>query len=282
MPAPSLDSAFAHCRDLARRHYENFPVASRLLPRSLRQPITAIYAFARTADDFADESDVDDADRLARLDDWRDRIREPRPDETDPILIAVEDVITRHHLPRQPFLDLLSAFRQDVNQKRYPDFATLHDYCRRSANPVGRLLLHLAGEASEPNLRDSDRICTALQLINFLQDLEQDYSELGRIYLPRDEMRAADVEESHFAERRSDAAMRRLVARQIVRARTFLRAGQGLGSRLPGRFGFEIRLIVQAGLRVLERLEAQGSDVFARPRLRRVDYLRIALRALSR
>ncbi len=282
MPAPSLDSAFAHCRDLARRHYENFPVASRLLPRKLRDPITVIYAFARTADDFADEGDWRDAERLARLDDWRERIRRPRQDETDPVLLAVEAVIRHHRLPRAPFLDLLSAFRQDVTRKRYPDFATLHDYCKRSANPVGRLLLHLAGEASEPNLRDSDRICTALQLINFLQDMEQDYTELGRIYLPMDEMRAAGIEESHFAERRSDAAMQRLVARQIIRARTFLRAGQGLGSRLPGRFGFEIRVIVQAGLRVLERLEAKGIDVFARPRLRRVDYLRIALRALSR
>ncbi len=282
MPAPSLDSAFAHCRDLARRHYENFPVASRLLPRKLRDPITVIYAFARTADDFADEGDWRDAERLARLDDWRERIRTPRQDETDPVLLAVEAVIRRHRLPRAPFLDLLSAFRQDLTRKRYPDFATLHDYCRRSANPVGRLLLHLAGEASEPNLRHSDRICTALQLINFLQDLEQDYTELGRIYLPADEMRAAGVEERHFAERHSDVAMRRLVARQIIRARTFLRAGEGLGSRLSGRFGFEIRLIVQAGLRVLERLEAQGGDVFTRPRLRRVDYLRIALRALSR
>ncbi len=282
MPAPSLDFAFAQCRDLARRHYENFPVASRLLPRKLREPITVIYAFARTADDFADEGDWRDAERLARLDDWRERIRQPRRDETDPVLLAVEAVIRRHRLPRAPFLDLLSAFRQDVTRKRYPDFATLHDYCRRSANPVGRLLLHLAGEASEPNLRDSDRICTALQLINFLQDMEQDYTELGRIYLPADEMRAAGVEESHFAERRSDAAMQRLVTRQIVRARTFLRAGEGLGRRLPGRFGLEIRLIVQAGLQVLNRLAVQGGDVFARPRLRQRDYLLIALRALSR
>ena len=282
MPAPSPDSAFAHCRDLARRHYENFPVASRLLPRKLREPITVIYAFARTADDFADEGDWHNAERLARLDDWRERIRQPRRDETDPVLLATEAVIRRHRLPRAPFLDLLSAFRQDVTRKRYPDFATLHDYCRRSANPVGRLLLHLTGEASEPNLRDSDRICTALQLINFLQDLEQDYTELGRIYLPADEMRAAGVAEQHFAERRSDAAMRRLVARQIIRARTFLRAGESLGRRLPGRFGFEIRLIVQAGLRVLDRLAAQGNDVFARPRLQRGDYLPIALRALSR
>ncbi len=280
MSAPNLAAAIAHCRDLARRHYENFPVASRLMPKNLREPVAVIYAFARTADDFADEGELTAEERLARLDHWIARLRAPARDETDPILLATEAVIARHPLPREPFLDLLSAFRQDVTQKRYPDFAALHDYCRRSANPVGRLLLHLAGAASADNLRDADRICTALQLVNFLQDLEQDYVEHGRIYLPEDEMDEAGVTVAHIAERRSDAAMIRLVERQLGRARALLRAGAPLGERLRGRFGLEIRLIVQAALRVIARLGNHGGDVFRRPRLRRADYPAILGRAL--
>ncbi len=280
MTTPTVQAAIAHCRELARRHYENFPVASRLLPRPLQDPVAVIYAFARTADDFADEGDLSPAERLARLDAWIAALRQAEIPAADPILVATEAVINEHHLPREPFLDLLSAFSQDVNVRRYPDFAALHAYCRRSANPVGRLLLHLAGEASAANLADSDRICTALQLINFLQDLQQDYHEHGRIYLPQDELREAGVSERHFAEGLSDAAMQRLVERQIRRARIFLHAGAPLGQRLRGRFGLEIRLILQAAFTVLDRLSNHAGDVFRRPRLRQRDYAGILWRAL--
>ena len=277
---PTVQQAIAHCREQARRHYENFPVASRLLPRAWRDAVAVIYAFARTADDFADEGDLTPAQRLARLDAWAQRLRQPAAEETDPVLLATEAVIQAHHLPRAPFLDLLAAFRQDVTTRRYPDFAALHDYCRRSAHPVGRLLLHLAGEATPVNLAASDRICTALQLINFLQDLQQDYREHGRIYLPEDEMREAGVSEHHFAEGITDVGMQRLVERQIRRARTFLQAGAMLGANLSGRFGLEIRLIVQAAFTVLDRLANHGGDVFRRPRLRRRDYAGILWRAV--
>jgi len=197
----------------------------------------------------------------------------------DPIFIALADTVRQHHLPQQLLFDLLSAFRQDVTQKRYKDFAELRDYCRRSADPVGRLLLHLNGVADEENLQLSDQICSSLQLINFLQDLEQDYRENGRIYIPLDEMAQHGVDDSWFRDRRSDTAMQALLALQIDRARQMMLTGAPLGERLKGRFGFEIRLIVQGGLRILERLEQQH-NLFSRPRLRRSDIVLMLLRAL--
>jgi phytoene/squalene synthetase len=155
----------------------------------------------------------------------------------------------------------------------------LLDYCRRSANPVGRLLLHLYGIQDAAALRESDAICSALQLINFWQDLAQDYAENDRVYLPQDEMAACGVSEAHLAERRSDAALRKLLDMQIDRTRRLLLSGAPLGSRLTGRLGMEIRATVHGGLKVLDALARRG-DLFARPRLRRRDWLSILLRAL--
>ncbi len=277
-----LAEAYRRCRALAHSHYENFPVASVLLPRRLRDPVAAVYAFARTADDLADEGDGDEVQRLAELDAYGARLEAAlggEPPADDFIFVAVADTVRRFDLPPELFRDLLSAFRQDVTQRRYADFAQLLDYCRRSADPVGRLLLHLHGSASEENLLASDRICSALQLINFYQDLAQDFDENDRIYIPEDEMAAAGVGEAHFRDRVSDAATRGLMGQQVARARAMMLEGAPLGSRLPGRFGLEIRLIVQGGLGVLDRL-AGLDNVFARPRLRRRDYLRFLFNAL--
>ena len=276
-----IDDAYRHCLRLTRNHYENFPVASRLLPRRLQRPIAVIYAFARSADDFADEGDLSVETRLARLDDYvakLDALRVRRP-ASDPIFVALSDVVDRHALPPAPFYDLLTAFRQDVTKKRYADFGEVLAYCRHSANPVGRLVLHLFREATAENLRDSDAVCTALQLINFWQDLAQDYTENNRIYLPQDEMAACGVSESHLAERRSDAALRKLLDLQIERTRRLLLSGAPLGARLTGRLGLEIRATIRGGLKVLDAL-ARRDDLFARPRLRRRDWLSILLRAL--
>jgi len=276
-----IDDAYRHCLRLTRDHYENFPVASRLLPRRLQRPIAVIYAFARSADDFADEGDLSVETRLARLDDYvakLDALRVRRP-ASDPIFVALSDVVDRHALPLAPFYDLLTAFRQDVTKKRYADFGEVLAYCRHSANPVGRLVLHLFREATAENLRDSDAVCTALQLINFWQDLAQDYTENNRIYLPQDEMAACGVSEAHLAERRSDAALRKLLDLQIERTRRLLLSGAPLGARLTGRLGLEIRATIRGGLKVLDAL-ARRDDLFARPRLRRRDWLSILLRAL--
>lgn len=277
----ALAAAYHHCLSLTRSHYENFPVASRLLPRQLQSPISVIYAFARSADDFADEGDLPVEIRLARLDDYVSKLDALRTqqDVDDSIFIALADVIARHDLPFEPFYDLLSAFRQDVTKKRYADFGEVLSYCRCSANPVGRLVLHLAREATPDNLRDSDAICSALQLINFWQDLDQDLAENDRIYLPQDEMAACGVSEEQLAARRSDAALRALLDCQIERARRLLLSGAPLGTRLKGRLGLEIRATVHGGLGVLDAL-ARREDLFARPRLRRRDWLGILWRAL--
>ncbi len=274
--------AYAACLATARGHYENFPVASVLLPRPIRGPVAAIYAYARRADDLADEGERAPEDRIAELDAMGrqlDRTTQGSRGD-DPVFIALADAIGRFELPVPLFHDLLDAFRQDVDKRRYADFGELMQYCRRSANPVGRLLLHLTGTASEQNLGCSDAICSALQLINFYQDLEQDYVENGRIYLPEDEMARFGVTEDHIRERTSDTGLRRLMHFQYQRADRLLRSGAPLGRALRGRFGLEIRLIVMGGARVLFRLQQQGDDLFSRPRLGPKDWWAILSGAL--
>lgn len=280
-PAPQYTpkQAYAWCRELAQNHYENFPVASRLLPRDMRDGVAAIYAFARRADDFADEGNSDQATRLAQLDDYAAQL-DRLPTADDPVFIALADLIPRYNLPTALFHDLLSAFRQDVTTTRYENFAAVLDYCRRSANPVGQLLLHLNGSATEENLRLSDLICSALQLINFLQDLEQDYRENNRIYLPQDEMARFGIVEEDIAAMKNSKAMDQLIDYQLERIKEMMREGAELGRHLRGRFGLEIRLIIEAGLLVTEKLSNHGGDVFTRPRLAKLDYLKIFWRAL--
>lgn len=282
MPAYTLAEAYEYCLQLAGSHYENFPVASVLLPKRLRRPVAVIYAFARTADDIADEGDAGSAERLSALDDYTAQLIQLEKGDTldDPVFIALADVITRHRLPLTLFHDLLSAFSQDVTQKRYEDFSQVLDYCRRSANPVGRLLLHLNGDATEENLQASDRICSALQLINFLQDLQQDYRENHRIYLPQDEMQRFGIDESWLEQARSDEKMRALIAFQLQRIEAMMLEGAKLGTNLHGRFGLEIRLIIAAGLKVVGKLSQHHGNVFARPRLGKVDYFHIIWQAL--
>jgi len=273
--------AYHWCRQLAQSHYENFPVASILLPRWQRNPIAAIYAFARSADDIADEGDASEEDRLQQLDNMGHAlhaITQGTPPE-QPMYIALTDTIERHALPVELFHDLLSAFRQDVTCKRYSNFGELMNYCRRSANPVGRLLLHLNRQASEQNLARSDAICSALQLINFLQDISQDYEENGRIYLPQDEMQRFTVNDDTIRERHNSFEMKELIRFQIGRASDLLRAGSPLGIQLRGRFGLELRAIILGGARVLEKLHAQD-DVFARPRIGRKERLGILFSAI--
>ncbi|MCG6953634.1 MAG: squalene synthase HpnC [Betaproteobacteria bacterium] len=263
-------------------HYENFPVASLLLPPALREPVRAIYQFARTADDFADEGTLSPDERLAHLQAYREGLETIAAGgmPADPVLRALAKVVAAHGLPLALFHDLLDAFAQDVTRHRYADFAELIDYCRRSANPIGRLLLHLFERASEDNLRASDAICSGLQLTNFWQDVAIDYAK-RRIYLPCDEMRRFGVGEAHIAESRCDDAWRALIGFQIERTRAMLLAGAPLGRRLPGRIGLEIRVTVQGGLRILDKLATAGADMFRnRPRLRWFDWPLLLGRAL--
>jgi phytoene synthase len=260
-------------------HYENFPVASLLLPTELRVPVAVIYRFARSADDIADEGDDPPAERLARLQAYHDALERLDSPET-PLFEDVAYVIREHALSESLFHDLIDAFAQDVVKKRYADFNEVLDYCKRSANPVGRLLLELFKQTSETELEQSDAICTALQLVNFWQDVAVDYAK-GRIYLPQDEMAAHGVGEGHIAEQRCDDAWRALMAWQVERTRALMLGGAPLGAALPGRVGLEIRATVNGGLRVLEKVEAVGYDVFRRrPVLKWHDWPPLLWRAL--
>jgi len=261
---------------MAVDHYENFPVASLLLPASLREPVEIIYRFARSADDIADEGDDAPHVRLSQLAEYKKQLQTP----ADPLFRDVARIIRQHDLPPQLFADLLDAFIQDVTKKRYADFAEVLDYCRRSANPVGRLLLHLFKRTTESELQQSDAICTALQLINFWQDVDVDYTKDRRVYLPQDEMAAHGVTERHLAEKRCDASFRKLMQFQVARARDLMRSGAPLGRALPGRIGLEIRATVQGGLRILDKIERAGYDVFRRrPVLGVLDWPLILARA---
>ena len=249
-------------------HYENFPVASFLLPPALRGPIAAIYHFARTADDFADEGDAPADLRLARLNAYRDElgaIARDLPTKQE-IFLALRPVIRQYQLPLQLFYDLLDAFSQDVVKQRYANFAELNDYCARSANPIGRLLLHLFGQSTPQQLAQSDAICTALQLINHWQDVAIDAikGEAGRIYLPQDELARFNVSESDLRRRITSTNWRDLMKFQIDRARDLMLQGAPLGWTLPGRFGMEIRAIVAGGLCVADKIADCDFDVFER------------------
>lgn len=259
-------------------HYENFPVASLLLPARLRPAVRAIYRFARTADDIADEGDAPPAERLAALQALGLELDELRaPNSRWPDLAAA---VQAHALPLAPFRDLLSAFAQDVTTTRYPDYGTLLDYCRRSANPIGRLLLALYRRTDDPLPAQADAICTGLQLTNFWQDIAIDWSK-ARVYLPQEDLRRFGVPESQIGERRSDARWRALLAFEVERTRRLLRSGAPLARALGGRVGLELRLVVQGGLRILERIDAADGDVFGhRPALSARDWTVMGWRAL--
>jgi squalene synthase HpnC len=259
---------------IAHDHYENFPVASWLLPRALRGPVAAIYVFARQADDHADEGGHPAETRLAALDAMErdlDATLAGAPPAAPP-WPALAATFTAHELPDAPLRALLSAFRQDVTQSRYADFDAVLDYCSRSADPVGRLLLHLNGAATDENLREADAICTALQLINFLQDIEQDFVERGRLYIPQADLQRHSVTEQTLAAGVPTAPIAALLEEQIERAAARLAAGAALPARLRGRFALEIKLIVRGGWRIVERLRREKPHApFARPRLDAAD-----------
>jgi squalene synthase HpnC len=266
-------------------HYENFPVASWLCPPRLRPAITAIYWFARTADDLADEGDAEPQARLNDLAAYRaDLMATASGQASSPrwasVFERLSPVLTQFALPLPLLADLLSAFEQDVVKQRYADQAELLDYCRRSANPVGRLLLHLYGLSDAHALRQSDAICTALQLINFWQDLSVDIPR-GRIYLPADAREAHGVDEAQLLALESSQNTINLIADCARTARATMLKGSKLVKRMPGRGGWELRLVVQGGLRILDKIEALNFDTLhQRPKLNARDGLVMVWRAL--
>jgi squalene synthase HpnC len=276
-PADGLAGAYAACERLAREHYENFPVASVLLPKRMRPAIAAIYAFARRADDFADEPGYDDAERLRLLDDWGRQLHEARQPASDfrgdPIFLALSHTIDSHRLPVALFDDLLSAFRQDVTVKRYQSWDDVLDYCRRSANPVGRLVLRVAGHDDAALDRSSDAVCTALQLTNFWQDFARDWAN-GRLYVPLDDRDRAGARDRDLDERRMTPAWRSALGVVAARTRELFHAGRPICDAVSGRLRLELRATWLGGMRILDRLERAEFDVFGRrPTLTRADAL---------
>jgi len=265
-------------------HYENFPVASWLLPAAVRRPIEAIYGFARGADDIADEGTASDAQRLAGLDrylralDAMDAGREPEAD-----FARIAQARREFALPTALLRDLIDAFRQDVTKQRYATYAELLDYSRRSADPVGRLVLHVferTGEGGGYSREQSDAICSALQQINFWQDVAVDWRK-GRLYIPQEDLARFGVAEDAIAAQRADDRWRSLMEFECARSRELLERGVPLARSLPGRCGLEIRATIAGGRRILDKIGAARGDVFRhRPVLGKIDWLRILGQAI--
>jgi phytoene synthase len=281
-------AAYDVCFRLARQHYENFPVASALLPRAARRHIAAIYAFARVADDFADEGDRPAADRLADLDAWSARLEAAASGRVDDdgsdhaaIFTAVAETMRECHLDATLFHDLLSAFRQDVTVLRYESWRELLDYCRRSANPVGRLVLRVCGYAPGPIDRHADALCTALQLTNFWQDIESDWRR-GRLYVPQAVAREVGADEADLARGDLSPAWRAALACVAGPTREFFERGRPVADDVRGRLRWELRATWLGGVRILDELEDAGFDVYRdRPTLGWSDAASIAWRALT-
>lgn len=290
-----LRQAYAACQKLAASHYENFPVASRLLPAQLRPHMAAIYAFARIADDFADEPGRETDERLRLLNVWRRLLHEtgtgirepgtgpapgsPIPDP-DAVFSALHDTIKRFDLPLQLFDDLLDAFTQDVTQTRYATWAEVLDYCRRSANPVGRLVLMLSGYRDEGLALASDAVCTALQLTNFWQDLAIDWSR-GRLYVPADIWRAHQADPAALGSQRVTPQWAAALQECAGRTRALFGDGRPVCDGVRGRLRYELRATWLGGTRILDRLDRSGFDVFnRRPALGTADAIVIAFEAL--
>lgn len=280
----SIEEAFLHCERMARAHYENFPVGSVLVPKRVRRHVYSIYAFARTADDFADEGydgDLTVETRLAMLEDWRLKLEAcSRGVAEHPVFIALSSTINDLNLPVSLFEDLLSAFRQDVTVSRYRNFDEVLDYCRRSADPIGRLMLALFGRGEEDLNRLSDCICTGLQLANFWQDVSVDILK-DRIYLPLDEMTLFEVTEDDLRESRFSERYAALMKFQVERTREIFDRGRMLPRLLSGRLSIEMRLTWLGGVRILDRIRAQGYDSLRkRPVITRVDKMRLLVQSL--
>lgn len=278
-------------------HYENFPVASWLLPRRLRRPIHHIYWFSRSADDIADEGDHCASWRLEQLKGYRDALQQIATgqlqlspnDSRFAIFTPLAPVIIEQQLPISLFNDLITAFEQDVTVKRHANYEALYYYCTHSANPVGRILLHLYNEQRPDSLIMSDAICTGLQLTNFWQDVAIDW-EKDRVYIPTDTLTQFELSETYIADRCAQRPTSvtdnkhwlRMMQQQVEHARQLLLSGMPLAARLPGRIGLELRLIILGGLRILERLDEVDYDMFNhRPQLAKADWMRLGLRLLT-
>jgi squalene synthase HpnC len=273
-----LRAAYAECQRLASRHYENFPTASYLVPKDKRDALAAIYAFARHADDVADEPGVED--RLEKLADWRAKLEEAFEGKTNqPVFLALRDSADRYQLSRVNFENLLTAFESDVVVNRHVNFDSLLSYCKNSANPVGRLVLELFGYHDVHLFELSDNICTGLQLANFWQDIAIDFSR-DRIYLPQDDMARFGYTLDDLRAQRATGAWREMMALEIRRTREFFERGRNLPEEVQPKLRTQLRLTWLGGAEILNRIESASYDIFRRrPSLGKWDFLKLYFRA---
>ena len=266
---------------LARNHYENFPVSSFLIPIDYRKDIAIVYWFARTADDLADEGNIEDEQRLNNLIKFEQNFIDSINSHTEnPYFELLSDVIRKRQLTVQYFIDLLSAFKQDVIKKRYENFADILNYCVRSANPVGRILLELFNVVDKNAIISSDKICTALQLTNFYQDTKLDF-ENGRIYYPFDEMEMFAVTEKMFELKENNPNIKALVKHNIDRTQYLYDEGKLIFNYLSGRFKYEIKWTIAGGEKILAKIRRQDYDVFShRPKLSKMDFLSLLIKSI--
>jgi len=279
---PSRADAQVYCSRLARTHYENFTVASALLPRHLLRHFHTVYAYCRWADDLADEAGGG-AHALALLRWWREELLDcyrGRPHH--PVFVALQDTIRRFDIPSQPFLDLLSAFEQDQLVPRYDTFEQLLGYCRCSANPVGRLVLYLCETFDDERAAMSDHICTGLQLANLWQDVARDF-DIGRVYLPREDRERFGYSDDDLAAGRFTPAFAKLMRFQVERTRDLFSRGMPLIARVPEAMQTDIELFVHGGLAILRKIEQQGYNVWThRPALAKWEKGMLLVSAIGR
>jgi squalene synthase HpnC len=277
----TLEQAYKTCLRQASAHYENFPTASRLLPKRLRRATAAIYSFARRADDIADEGKESPASRHQRLDEFSSYLQKIVAGQSieDPTFIALADVVDKHQIPVSLFERLLTAFRMDVDKQRYANFNELLEYCHCSANPVGELVLRLHKQASEENIGLSNLVCTALQLINFIQDIDEDLFIRNRIYIPISEMEDNHVTEEMLLTHSQNNDVQTLVTYQLARAKNMLLEGSRLIENLSGRLRWVVRLTVVSALQITHKLE-QRRNIYQRPVLKLPDWCVIALKSV--
>jgi squalene synthase HpnC len=280
--AVTLAEAQAYCRRLARRHYENFTVASWLLPRELRPHFHSVYAYCRWADDLADETG-DAAQGIALLDWWEAQLRDCyRGEARHPVFVALRETVRRFDIPIVPLLSLLVAFRQDQHTTRYKSWDELRNYCRHSANPVGRLVLYLGRCHDEERGRLADQVCTGLQLANFCQDVAGDWDR-GRVYLPQEDCLRFGYVADMFARREANPAFRELLAFEVERAERLLQAGLPLVPQVPGRLAVDVDLFIRGGLAILQAIRRADFDVWRRrPRVGRARKLGLLAGAVGR
>ena len=281
-PIPTtVDQSFRYCEELTYGHYENFPVASFLIPKKKRRFVAAIYAFARTADDFADEPGMEQEERMRKLIEWEEELAECYKGSANrEIFIALRETVQQNDIPQDLLVRLLSAFKSDVTTRRYATFGDVLRYCTNSANPVGRLVLMLFGYRDEQLFQYSDHICTALQLANFWQDVTVDLDK-DRMYLPLEDIRRFSVTEQELFSRSFTPAVWSLMEFQVKRTREFFEKGKPLLDAVGRDLKLELRLTWRGGMKILRKIENAGYDVFGeRPTLSKKDKLGLLIRSL--